>query len=65
MDVYSGTAASASTDAACQALGGTWADGAAYDAKATQLASEFHANFEQFAEDAPDEVAAAGPKAGR
>jgi len=44
---------------------GTWTDTAAYDAKATQLASEFHANFEQFAEDAPDEVAAAGPKAGR
>ena len=43
----------------------TWGDGDAYDAKALQLAGEFHANFEPFSAEAPDEVAAAGPTAGR
>jgi phosphoenolpyruvate carboxykinase (ATP) len=38
----------------------TWADAAAYDAKASELARLFRANFEQFAGVDP-EVAAAGP----
>jgi phosphoenolpyruvate carboxykinase (ATP) len=39
----------------------TWADPAAYDAKATELAEMFRKNFEQFA-DAGPEVVSAGPK---
>jgi phosphoenolpyruvate carboxykinase (ATP) len=40
----------------------TWADPAAYDAKATELASMFRANFEEkLAADADPEVAAGGP----
>lgn len=39
----------------------TWADGAAYDARARELASAFRANFEKFRATAPAEVAAAGP----
>jgi phosphoenolpyruvate carboxykinase (ATP) len=41
----------------------TWADSAAYDAKAEELAAMFRANFEQrFAADAEPDVAAAGPR---
>jgi phosphoenolpyruvate carboxykinase (ATP) len=41
---------------------GTWADPAAYDAKAQELAAMFRANFEKrFAADADPAVAAAGP----
>jgi phosphoenolpyruvate carboxykinase (ATP) len=41
----------------------TWADPAAYDAKAEELAAMFRANFEQrFAADAEPGVAAAGPR---
>ena len=39
----------------------TWSDGAAYDAKARELARLFTENFEQFTT-ASDEVRAAGPK---
>jgi phosphoenolpyruvate carboxykinase (ATP) len=39
----------------------TWADRAAYDAKAKELAGAFRANFEKFAATAPSAVAAAGP----
>ncbi len=39
----------------------TWADPAAYDAKARDLAERFHANFAEFANAVPPEVAAAGP----
>jgi phosphoenolpyruvate carboxykinase (ATP) len=39
----------------------TWADGAAYDARARELASAFRTNFEKFRATAPAEVAAAGP----
>jgi phosphoenolpyruvate carboxykinase (ATP) len=40
----------------------TWADAAAYDAKARELASMFRANFEQrFAADVDSRVAAGGP----
>jgi phosphoenolpyruvate carboxykinase (ATP) len=39
----------------------TWSDAAEYDAKATELAGLFKANFEEFAELAGDEIAAAGP----
>jgi phosphoenolpyruvate carboxykinase (ATP) len=42
---------------------GTWADPAAYDAKAQELATMFRANFEKrFAADADPAVAAAGPR---
>jgi phosphoenolpyruvate carboxykinase (ATP) len=40
----------------------TWSDPAAYDAKARELADRFHRNFEQFADQASDEVKAAGPR---
>jgi phosphoenolpyruvate carboxykinase (ATP) len=43
----------------------TWADKAAYQQKARELAGRFHENFRQFEGEAPPEVCAAGPKAGR
>ncbi len=39
----------------------TWADPEAYDRKARELARMFRDNFQQFAEDAGDAVAQAGP----
>ncbi len=41
----------------------TWADPGAYDEQAAALARRFTANFEQFADRVPREVAAAGPRA--
>jgi phosphoenolpyruvate carboxykinase (ATP) len=41
----------------------TWADKAAYDAKANQLAHEFVSNFAKFADEAKPEILAAAPKA--
>lgn len=41
----------------------TWADPAAYDAKASQLADAFCKNFEQFADRVPEAVRDAGPSA--
>ncbi len=41
----------------------TWADPAAYDTKARELAAMFTANFEKFAADAGEAVTAAGPSA--
>jgi len=41
----------------------TWADPAAYDEKARELARMFRENFQQFAETAGEHVAAAGPRA--
>lgn len=43
----------------------TWDDKAAYRQKAEELAGRFHENFTQFEGEAPPEVCAAGPKAGR
>ncbi|MBM3427170.1 MAG: phosphoenolpyruvate carboxykinase (ATP) [Bacteroidetes bacterium] len=40
----------------------TWEDGAAYDAKANELAEKFVANFDKFKEYANDEIMAAAPK---
>jgi phosphoenolpyruvate carboxykinase (ATP) len=42
----------------------TWSDPSAYDAKATELAGLFRRNFDEFAEMAGAELAAAGPVAG-
>lgn len=41
---------------------GTWADPAAYDTMADELANKFRANFAQFAEQTAPEVCAAGPR---
>ncbi|MEX1248372.1 MAG: phosphoenolpyruvate carboxykinase (ATP) [Anaerolineales bacterium] len=43
---------------------GTWADPAAYDKQATQLAARFRENFKRFEGKASAEVKAAGPLAG-
>ena len=40
----------------------TWEDKAAYDTKAYHLAEQFVKNFEQFAENANEEIMAAAPK---
>jgi phosphoenolpyruvate carboxykinase (ATP) len=40
----------------------TWKDGAAYDAKANELAEKFVANFDKFKEYANEEIMAAAPK---
>ncbi|MBW2457345.1 MAG: phosphoenolpyruvate carboxykinase (ATP), partial [Deltaproteobacteria bacterium] len=40
----------------------TWKDGAAYDAKAKALVESFKENFKEYAEVAPKDVIAAGPK---
>ncbi|MGB0389974.1 MAG: phosphoenolpyruvate carboxykinase (ATP) [Salibacteraceae bacterium] len=40
----------------------TWQDKAAYDKKANELAAKFVKNFEQFAENANEEIMAASPK---
>lgn len=40
----------------------TWADKAAYDAKANQLAEAFVKNFQQYSEGASEEILAAAPK---
>jgi phosphoenolpyruvate carboxykinase (ATP) len=40
----------------------TWSDGAAYDAKALELAQKFKENFKKYADHASAEVVAAGPK---
>jgi phosphoenolpyruvate carboxykinase (ATP) len=40
----------------------TWRDPEAYDAKAQELAGLFRANFEKFAADAGEAIAAAGPR---
>jgi phosphoenolpyruvate carboxykinase (ATP) len=40
----------------------TWSDPAKYDHVAAKLAQMFHANFSRFADQVPDEVAAAGPQ---
>jgi phosphoenolpyruvate carboxykinase (ATP) len=41
----------------------TWADPAAYDARARDLARMFNENFEQFRAQVSEAVAAAAPKA--
>ncbi|MGC6434040.1 MAG: phosphoenolpyruvate carboxykinase (ATP) [Crocinitomicaceae bacterium] len=41
---------------------GTWADKAAYDETANNLASQFVQNFEQFASETSEEILAAAPK---
>jgi phosphoenolpyruvate carboxykinase (ATP) len=41
---------------------GTWADPAAYDARARDLARMFNENFEQFRAQVSEAVAAAAPK---
>jgi phosphoenolpyruvate carboxykinase (ATP) len=40
-----------------------WADGAAYDVQADMLAGKFRANFTKFAEQTPEAIREAGPKA--
>ena len=40
----------------------TWKDGNAYDAQARKLAGLFSDNFEQYRENSPEKVAAAGPR---
>jgi phosphoenolpyruvate carboxykinase (ATP) len=40
----------------------TWRDPQAYDAQARKLAGMFIENFQQFADDAPSEIRAAGPR---
>jgi phosphoenolpyruvate carboxykinase (ATP) len=40
----------------------TWTDGAKYDAKANELATEFNKNFAKYADVASDEIKAAAPK---
>jgi phosphoenolpyruvate carboxykinase (ATP) len=40
----------------------TWADGAIYDAKANELATEFNKNFAKYSDVASDEIKAAAPK---
>jgi phosphoenolpyruvate carboxykinase (ATP) len=40
----------------------TWRDPLAYDAKARELARMFRRNFEKFADDAGENVVAAGPR---
>ena len=41
----------------------TWSDKDAYDRKARELAQMFARNFERYADQAADEIAAAGPTA--
>jgi phosphoenolpyruvate carboxykinase (ATP) len=41
----------------------TWSEPDAYDAKARELAGMFTANFEMFAAEAGESIAAAGPNA--
>jgi phosphoenolpyruvate carboxykinase (ATP) len=41
----------------------SWADGSAYDAQADMLAGKFRANFTKFAEQTPEAIREAGPKA--
>jgi phosphoenolpyruvate carboxykinase (ATP) len=43
----------------------TWADKAAYESKATQLAKAFHQNFAAYSAGVAEEILAAGPLAGR
>jgi phosphoenolpyruvate carboxykinase (ATP) len=40
----------------------TWSDASAYDEQARKLAGMFKANFEEYANDVPEEVLAAGPR---
>jgi phosphoenolpyruvate carboxykinase (ATP) len=40
----------------------TWRDPEAYDRKARELARMFRDNFEQFTDEAGEEIAAAGPR---
>ncbi len=43
---------------------GTWSDQGAYDDKARELAQAFQANFDEYREMVPEQVADAGPSAG-
>jgi phosphoenolpyruvate carboxykinase (ATP) len=40
----------------------TWHDGDAYDQQANKLAAMFKKNFEQYADEVPEAIKAAGPK---